>query len=126
MVAEYNYSLWLKHQKEIIMADLLIRGVEMPKGCYFDEPPYRCLFCDGLKCVILKTVCPSYERLPNCPLIELSTHGELIDHDKLLVLMSNEIVRRGGDERAIGIAWAQSAVEFAPTVIEANEVEQDD
>ena len=105
------------------MADLLIKGFDMPKGCYYDEPPYHCPFYDCLKCTILNTYAPArpYKYLPDCPLVEVPTHGELVDRDKLLALMSDEIIQRGGNERSLGIAWAQSAVEVSPTVIEASE-----
>lgn len=110
------------------MADLLIKGMEMPKSCKECELMMDCDSCEGWEvvCVLQGSFgylrdLPKDRRDESCPLVEVPAHGELVDRDKLLALMSDEIIRRGGDEQSIGIAWAQSAVEFATTVLEASD-----
>lgn len=110
------------------MADLLIRGVDMPTNCFdcstkINPDERRCNYDGHIFEETLSKI--TTRRDENCPLVEVPAHGELVDRDKLLALMSDEIIQRGGDERSLGIAWAQSAVEVAPTVIEASEEEQD-
>ena len=69
------------------MADILIRGMEMPKSCYKCDMRRR----DGMD-----IVCPvAHERfsvndvnileyrLDNCPLFPVPPHGDLIDRDVL-------------------------------------------
>lgn len=63
---------------------VLIKGLKMPKCC--DECPmlYEYRFCaltdDHASCIEWKT---EEKRMPNCPLIELPDHGDLIDRDKV-------------------------------------------
>lgn len=62
---------------------LLIKGMKMPKHCW------QCHFHDeadvcemlGLSCM---RVWGEEKTLPDCPLIELPDHGDLIDRDALL------------------------------------------
>lgn len=109
------------------MADILIKGIGMPTFCLCCP----CLDVDYGECIPkenrhIETEEYLSNRRPDwCPLVEVPAHGELVDRDKLLAEMADEIIRRGGDEQSIGIAWAQSAVEFATTVLEASEEEQD-
>ena len=93
------------------MADLLIKGMKMPDKLYTIE---TCRDADG----VLQANCGDGTGWYD--VVEVPEHGRLIDADKLMALMSNEIVHRGGDERSLGIAWAQSAVEVASTVLEAS------
>lgn len=63
------------------MADILIRGMKMPKSCA------ACPFNDheeGFKaCSLLMEYSAGNSRLDNCPLHELPPHGDLIDRDKI-------------------------------------------
>lgn len=70
------------------MADILIRGMEMPEYCYDcpchnGESGYCQLYKDGYL--------SSIERPAKCPLVPLPEgHGRLIDENYLLVLLSDE------------------------------------
>ena len=67
------------------MADVLIKGMKMPAYCAecdlhdpFTENPY---------CRRLMKKIPLKGRLKNCPLVEVPTHGRLIDADELYKLI---------------------------------------
>ena len=69
------------------MADILIRGMEMPESCA------DCPICyDMMECSVsplrfwngrteLEQFVFCNERHPSCPLVELPEHGDLIDRD---------------------------------------------
>ena len=69
------------------MSDILIRGMEMPKGC--DE----CTYNSGIYCNAMPIAFCGYtedEDRPNwCPLIEVPPHGDLIDRDALIDTLSS-------------------------------------
>lgn len=79
------------------MADILIRGMEMPTGCascdfaiYKADSAYH--YCFWLKQVFVKPDA----RLKSCPLHELPPHGDLIDRDALLAEYERD--ERAADE----------------------------
>ena len=58
---------------------ILIRGMEMPRvcaECFMDPPCSKALSGD---------IRVWEERLPDCPLVEIPPHGDLVDRDKLMV-----------------------------------------
>lgn len=61
------------------MADILIRGMEMPKGCA------ECKLNSDTICVLINGCIydesNGSNRRPDCPLHELPEHGDLIDRD---------------------------------------------
>lgn len=64
------------------MPSVLIKGMWMPKHCW------QCRFQNSEDlCVLLDDDCMKIwgeqNRLPNCPLIEVPDHGDLIDRDSL-------------------------------------------
>ena len=74
------------------MADLLIRGMEMPKTCF--ECPFFVVFykkqmgiCtafgDGTNREKMSDRKKETGRMSGCPLVELPPHGDLIDRDAL-------------------------------------------
>lgn len=73
------------------MAEILIRGMKMPKSCKECDLFVNCDSCEGWQClcVILGQI-GYYESVPNdcrlesCPLDEIPPHGDLIDRFKLL------------------------------------------
>ena len=80
------------------MADLLIKGMEIPK---------RCTGCFNSRCLLFfEHTDPDNSRHPNCPLVEVKPHGRLIDAD--ILRMKYEY----GDGR--------KKVDYAPTVLEAS------
>ena len=73
------------------MADILIRGVEMPRSCmdcwlnYGEKRPEHgltivCTYSNG---VVLPKVTGIVGRLPACGILELPEHGDLIDAESL-------------------------------------------
>lgn len=83
---------------------ILIRDIDMPKNClecpcfqfeWFDDYIDGC--CNALKIKIEN----SHQYLPNCPLIELSSHGDLVDlsdmvhpNDSMRLMTINEQLGR--------------------------------
>ena len=73
------------------MAEILIRGMKMPKSCKECDLFVNCDSCEGWQClcVILGQI-GYYESVPNdcrlegCPLDEIPPHGDLIDKKELL------------------------------------------
>lgn len=120
MVAKYNYSLWLKHQKEITMADLLIKGMEMPKNCFncstkINPDERRCNFDGHIFEETLSKI--TIRRDENCPLVEVPTHGCLMDAD----LLYNKWIWGSTDRTADTKCIELIDLSLAPTVIEASE-----
>jgi len=72
------------------MPDILIRGVELPKygcaGCYFKTGKY-CGIIEKNENVEEYSL--RAERHPDCPLIELPPHGDLIDRDEFVKSQCN-------------------------------------
>lgn len=59
---------------------ILIKGMPMPKNC--EECPFTdSIWCGRTGQRIHSTM---LDRLPDCPLIELPPHGDLIDRDALM------------------------------------------
>ena len=78
------------------MADILIRGMEMPKDCG------KCFVGD-------RTICADA-----CPLVELPPHGRLIDADEAYDALLNRMVMTGYQSRAI------NCIEGCETIIPAD------
>lgn len=64
---------------------VLIKGLKMPKNCDACPMLYEYRLCaltdDHASSIEWKT---EEKRMPNCPLIELPDHGDLIDRDELM------------------------------------------
>ena len=100
------------------MSDVLIRGMEMPKQCY-DCPMHRYVYPDHL-CVLYCLNIPDVRFRPGwCPLIELPPHGYLVDINALkLAILDVDYVNKHDYLKGV-----LNAINHAPTVIEASEVE---
>lgn len=80
---------------------VLIKGMEMPHNCYECRLEYDCMMCAvtgtsfiwaGEFRTTRKNFNPKTDRLSDCPLVEIPTpHGQLIDADPLLKLVSDRI-----------------------------------
>ena len=93
---------------------VLVKGMEMPKGCFYctfrqkvnpDE-----IFCWAMRENYEETFSETIDgRHKDCPLVEVSPHGRLIDADAL--------------EDSLGIEdidiYAYHIINDAPTIIEA-------
>ena len=83
---------------------ILIRGMEMPNICAY-------CFLDASECDLHAKVNIWRERHPNCPLIELPPHGDLVDRNELLAEYDRQHEGEAGNARKI--------MEQGETVIEA-------
>ena len=99
-----------------------IKGMEMPKSCML------CPLCveeadpaNGEMCMVTGALMPpcTRERLDNCPLVPVPPHGRLIDADALLKKCERVVTEYATRE----YAFSQSAIENAPTILEAEEGE---
>lgn len=65
---------------------VLIKGMKMPQNCDACPMLYEYRFCaltdDHASSIEWKI---EEKRMPNCPLIELTDHGDLVDRDELYV-----------------------------------------
>lgn len=97
------------------MADILIRGMEMPLTCYDNCPCQGAHWCNPLK----ETTEPmTGKRLDVCPLVEIHTpHGRLIDADAFCRVMAT--LERIDPITAAGVI---AYINAAPTIIEAEGV----
>lgn len=97
------------------MADVLFRGMEMPKGC--GVCPFKDDECFGAwKCWRVKDWGDDDNRAKGCPLVPLPEgHGKLGDLDKLKKLTYEIKTNRGTYERVINIVDLLNA----PTIVPA-------
>ena len=103
------------------MSDVLIKGMEMPEGCYYCPVLIGKANCTcaitGTKIRIEKVREEMEdERLPDCPLVELPEHGRLGDLDKMR--SDFEVVSKDYPE-----VWklVSGIIDRTPTVVEATE-----
>lgn len=89
------------------MADILIKGLELPKSCEDCFACYDCSYEGFDYCNILTVSTTRGERRKDCPLVEVKPHGRLIDADALPI--KDEWTSVGTN-----VIWD------APTVLEAN------
>jgi len=99
---------------------VLIKGMEMPRSCDVCPMNYDfcwCMLLAGCKRVICKDGFDSETmRLPDCPLIPVPDHGDLIDRDTLDADLEKQDMKTGEWE-AIGFSIYE--IENAPTIIPA-------
>ena len=112
------------------MADILIRGMEMPQNCFncstkIDPDNRRCKI-DGhvFEETLGKLTCG---RDCDCPLHKLPEHGDLIDRDALYALMEKYTDYGGAtephDENQIHRDSVLFAIETAPVIVPSNKEE---
>lgn len=102
------------------MADVLIRGIEMPKGCYRGCPCYSYHYCNVLQ-RDTSDLLGTGKRLDDCPLVPVPPHGDLIDRKALLTDttdMLHSMMVFGGAR-----VYTSDAIKNAPTIIPAEEGE---
>ena len=107
------------------MSGIYIKGMEMPKNCYI------CMFFrnetefdkDDRANILFRCVRTGEESwdykggyLPNCPLIPVPDHGDLIDRDTALNSLMNGMVMTGHQSRAMDCLNEI----YVPTIIEAD------
>jgi len=101
------------------MSDVLVKGMKLPRSCFNYQEGY-CRFYlltyHGLyHCSLTGSKCLKSRRPKDCPLVEVPSHGDLIDRQKALEMLPH-ITERGFDEDVVS-----SILLSAPTVLEANE-----
>lgn len=104
------------------MADLIIRGMAMPKSCdecrLFNECWCMALGIDDWRKSYNKP--PQGERLPDCPLVPLPEgHGRLIDADALIRDKSVEATLWCGYEYQDHFVVFEEDIKNAPTIVPA-------
>ena len=95
--------------------NLLIKGIEMPKNCC--ECPINIYLCNyGYKYLIQHRELYD-KRADDCPLIEVPSHGRLIDADALLNLL-NHCMFPSDMVTTTAVRMATNWIKDAPTIIE--------
>lgn len=117
------------------MADLLIKGMEMPTNCPCEllgaGYDLCCSFAWGVPARVKEyyECCQNDTRPSWCPLVPVSPHGRLIDAEELKELFRETITgiatrtdMKGAYEHIIrASAMVIDMIDDAPTVMEANE-----
>ena len=98
------------------MADILIKGMKMPKSC---DECWMTYEGDSDNCPVVNESVAKYmveeKRHPSCPLVELPPHGRLGDLDFLSETIDSSVFWDTSDYSLI-----RDIVKNAPTVLEAN------
>ena len=76
------------------MADILIRGMEMPGTCFMC--PLSFMNGERLFCHITKEEVLKGKIAPECPLVELPEHGDLIDKQAVFKALSEKFKSSDG------------------------------
>ena len=110
---------------------VLITGMKMPQNCDACPMLYEYRFCaltdDHASSIEWKT---EEKRMPNCPLVELPDHGDLIDRSMLIGGFADWYIQESpmylGDSKVVAetIGDAMKAIEAAPVVIPAERSEK--
>ena len=98
---------------------VLVRGMKMPTSCYdcncfIRDDSDGCDYC----CLLMIDIENNNKRDDDCPLVPVPPHGRLIDADAILG-------DRSLGTRIVGLGRMlhETVIEFAPTVLEAEEGE---
>lgn len=124
------------------MADLLIKGMEIPKACgvcpvHYNEQLKMATDASRLKgksrpvmrifhvCPILRRDVTEYadngEVFPDCPLVEVKPHGELKDFNDILTVF-DKVIHDVDDKTNALLCDLLVQIQYAPTVLEASNV----
>ena len=95
------------------MTDILIKNIELPKGC--GECPMSQLVNDNQYafCHLLRKGTKVGYKLTACPLVEVPPHGRLVDADKAIDHWNAEMM-------VIDRYSMRQFLDRIPTVLEAN------
>ena len=103
---------------------IIIPGVEMPKNCAECDTFRIGKYCTRMNGYAdnVETYVAEKTRHPLCPLIELPTHGDLIDRDELESDISRNVSFVGGDtdSELMGAAKIINRIYRAKAVIESD------
>ena len=104
------------------MSDIVITNAKLPTNCFT---------CDYEKltgnCPCHIGICSASEyknsKNPDCPLVEVPTHGDLIERSSVYKVLDDRIAfyKEAGDEyNACNIACIEGDIVVIPTIIEAS------
>jgi hypothetical protein len=109
------------------LSDILIKGMEMPKGCWWYDDDLRFHECWLTKvCHYHLTVglydneYPDAEKSESCPLVEVPTHGLLKDWEKIKEIFSKYLPQVDDETNALLCEVMTDIGMNAPTVLEAS------
>lgn len=94
---------------------VLVKNMEMPKNCWecslsdIDDDYGRCCLYSGIACLTIG-------RQDNCPLIEVSPHGRLIDADALKREFPHD---SDWDYPVSSNSYVNDIIDKQPTIVEA-------
>ena len=91
-----------------------LKGMEMPNHC--GECGIE--WCERWKRLIVAGMPSAKARPEDCPLVEIPSHGRLIDADAIRADIDEKRPGRSYED-----AWALTVMDAAPTIIEAEEGE---
>ena len=114
------------------MADILIRGMEMPKSCFdciFENRFFGKIGCNNLPGMFaneLNAIAYTTERNPFCPLLPLPEgHGRLIDAERFRVILCRLKERQNDDVAIHALNWAIECLDKLDTIVPAEGGEAD-
>lgn len=113
------------------MADIVVRGMDMPESCFecvTTNSFFRNLHCDKLEGMsgFVGSLPHKNDRHPNCPLVPLpEKHGRLIDADALIRDKSGEATLWCGYEYQDHSVVFEEDIKNAPTIVPAEGVENE-
>ena len=105
------------------MSDVLIKGMKMPKECEYcmfaglggaENEYYVCMFNGKWKDR------DNHGRMESCPLVEIPTHGELIEKEELLAELELEW-NACNDDTEFANKIVPNCIKDAPVIIESEE-----
>ncbi len=111
------------------MADVLIKGMEMPSNCskcrFYDSCTALAEFEDYESILFNEEIGEEGNRHHDCPLVELPPHGDLIAKSNVLFNLQAEALGIDPNDNDFdgikkGLLLARIAVLDAPTVLEAS------
>lgn len=95
---------------------VLILGMKFPEKCG------KCRFTSAFDCEVTKNFISTQNiRQPDCPLVEVKAHGDLIDRDELLASLHLYRNRIGAGLSANEVTVCMNKIREAPTVIPADD-----
>ncbi len=106
------------------MADLIIKGMEMPKGCFYCPIGVEHNFTGSIRCPLLGKAVGYFDEVKNkrdmnCPLLPLpEKHGRLGDLDKLEESLRMAAAYQTG-ERQQGMLGCCETIRMAKPIIPA-------
>ena len=97
------------------MPDILIRGADKPFNCFTCDLSY--LGGERLFCCITEHEVIRSAIAPDCPIVELPPHGDLISAGAVFAILDELIKRCENDDMTFALNWARESIGRLPVVI---------